>query len=187
MDFPGTKAPVAPCFRRTRLTLARVWPMQPTIALCCMPSRASASSPCLMPMGLDGALLEQSVRIEKKIFQCWFELATVQRQIWGIHLLSWSFGLWRSHLALNTLRPRQNGRHFFLQKVLKFIRDSTTKNSIQNDITLHYDIFKSIFLNENAGILLKIPLKFVPKVRINNIPALVQIMAWRRPGDKPLS
>ena len=27
----------------------------------------------------------------------------------------------------------------------------------------------------------------VPKVRINNIPALVQIMAWRRPGDKPLS
>ena len=26
-----------------------------------------------------------------------------------------------------------------------------------------------------------------PKDRINNIPALVQIMAWRRPGDKPLS
>ena len=34
---------------------------------------------------------------------------------------------------------------------------------------------------------LKISLKFVPKVRISNIPALVQIMAWRRPGDKPLS
>ena len=33
----------------------------------------------------------------------------------------------------------------------------------------------------------RISLKFVPKVRINNIPALVQIMAWRRPGDKPLS
>ena len=30
-------------------------------------------------------------------------------------------------------------------------------------------------------------LKFVPKCPINNIPALVQIMAWRRPGDKPLS
>ena len=26
-----------------------------------------------------------------------------------------------------------------------------------------------------------------PKVPIYNIPALVQIMAWRRPGDKPLS
>ena len=33
----------------------------------------------------------------------------------------------------------------------------------------------------------KIPLIFVPKGQINNVPALVQIMAWRRPGDKPLS
>ena len=49
------------------------------------------------------------------------------------------------------------------------------------------DIFKCIFLNENEWISPKISLKFVPKVRINNIPALVQIMAWRRPGDKPLS
>ena len=32
-----------------------------------------------------------------------------------------------------------------------------------------------------------ISLKFVPKGPINNIPALVRIMAWRRPGDKPLS
>ena len=32
-----------------------------------------------------------------------------------------------------------------------------------------------------------ISLKFVPKGPINNIPVLVQIMAWRRPGDKPLS
>ena len=30
-------------------------------------------------------------------------------------------------------------------------------------------------------------LKFVPKGLIDNIPTLVQIMAWRRPGDKPLS
>ena len=49
------------------------------------------------------------------------------------------------------------------------------------------DIFKCIFLNEDEWILPRISLKFVPKVRINNIPALVQIMAWRRPGDKPLS
>ena len=32
-----------------------------------------------------------------------------------------------------------------------------------------------------------IALKFVPKVWIDNIPALVKIMAWHRPGDKPLS
>ena len=49
------------------------------------------------------------------------------------------------------------------------------------------DVLKCIFLNENVWISLKIPLKFVPKGPINNIPALVQIMAWRRPGDKPLS
>ena len=34
---------------------------------------------------------------------------------------------------------------------------------------------------------LKISLKFVPKGPIDNIPALVQIMAWCCPGDKSLS
>ena len=47
--------------------------------------------------------------------------------------------------------------------------------------------FKCIFLNENVWILIKISLKFVPKGRINNIPSLVQIMVWCRPGAKPLS
>ena len=46
------------------------------------------------------------------------------------------------------------------------------------------DIFKCIFLNENIGMLLKFSLKFVPKVPIDNIPALVQIMAWRWAGDR---
>ena len=35
--------------------------------------------------------------------------------------------------------------------------------------------------------LFKISLKFVPNVPINNISALVWIMAWCQPGDKPLS
>ena len=65
--------------------------------------------------------------------------------------------------GLNTLRPRQNGRHFT------------------------EDNFKCIFLNENVWIPISVSLKFVPKCLINNNPALVQIMAWRRPGDKPLS
>ena len=30
-------------------------------------------------------------------------------------------------------------------------------------------------------------LKFDPNGQINNIPALVQTMAWRRRGDNPLS
>ena len=45
----------------------------------------------------------------------------------------------------------------------------------------------AFFFNGNARISIKISLKFVPKVPINNIPVLVQIMAWRRSGDKPLS
>ena len=73
------------------------------------------------------------------------------------------FALKIQHQRVNTLRPRQNGRHFA------------------------DDIFNCIFLNENVSIPIKISLKFVPKVPISNIPALVQIMTWRRPGDKPLS
>ena len=59
---------------------------------------------------------------------------------------------------VNTLRPRQNGRHF------------------------PDDIFKCIFLNENIWISIEISLKFVPKGQINNIPALVQMMSpdWRQ-------
>ena len=49
------------------------------------------------------------------------------------------------------------------------------------------DTFKCIFLNENMSVAIEISLKFVPKCIINNIPALVQIMAWRWPGDKPSS
>ena len=64
---------------------------------------------------------------------------------------------------VNTLRSRQHGRHYA------------------------NDIFKCIFVNENFIISIKFSLKFVLKGPINNIPALVQIVAWRRPGDKPLS
>ena len=49
------------------------------------------------------------------------------------------------------------------------------------------DIFKCIFLNENMWVSLMMSLKFVSKIRINNIPALVQTMASHWPSDKPLS
>ena len=49
------------------------------------------------------------------------------------------------------------------------------------------DIIKCSFFNENVWISNRISLKFVSEVPINNVPALVQIMAWRRPGDKLLS
>ena len=52
--------------------------------------------------------------------------------------------------------------------------------------TLADDIFKCIFLNENDRIPIQISLKLVLRSPIDNKPALVQVMAWRRTGDKPL-
>ena len=71
--------------------------------------------------------------------------------------------IFRQHVYINSLRRRQNGRLFA------------------------DDTFKCIFLNENIRIFTKNSLKFVPKGLINNIQALVLIMAWHQPGDKPLS
>ena len=48
------------------------------------------------------------------------------------------------------------------------------------------DIFNCIFLNENDRILTQISLKYVPRSPIDNKSSLVQVMAWRRTGDKPL-
>ena len=68
-----------------------------------------------------------------------------------------------SSYGINTLRPRQDGRHFA------------------------DDIFTCIFFNENCRISIKFSLKYVRKGPIDNNPALFQIMAWCRSGDKPLS
>ena len=43
------------------------------------------------------------------------------------------------------------------------------------------------FSSVKISVLIKISLKFVPQGPVDNIPVLVQIMAWRRSGDKPLS
>ena len=67
------------------------------------------------------------------------------------------------HLYINTLRLRQNGCHFA------------------------DDTFKCMFVNENVWTLIKISLMFVSKGPVSNIPALVQMMAWHQPGDKPSS
>ena len=47
-------------------------------------------------------------------------------------------------------------------------------------------IFKYISLNENDKIPIQISLKLVPRIPIDNNPALVQVIARRRTGDKPL-
>ena len=56
----------------------------------------------------------------------------------------------------------------------------------QNDRHFAEDLFKCIFVNEKFYISIRNSLKFVPKGPINNKSALVQVMAWRRTGAKPL-
>ena len=59
---------------------------------------------------------------------------------------------------INTLRPRQNCSHF-----------------------------ADNILNASSWLKMqKCHLRLVPKVPFNSIPSLVQIMAWRQPGAKPL-
>ena len=48
------------------------------------------------------------------------------------------------------------------------------------------DIFKCISLNEKFCILIQISLKYFPRGPEDNKSALVQVMACRRTGDKPL-
>ena len=43
------------------------------------------------------------------------------------------------------------------------------------------------FFHENDRIPIQISLKFVPRSPNDNKPMLVQVLAWRRTGDKPLS
>ena len=97
--------------------------------------------------------------------RCQMELTDLLSDWWGMDLhlfVRQTLHVLHTSLVINTLRPRQNGRQF---------ADDTCK---------------CIFLNENVSISIKISLKFIPKGPIDNIPALVQIMAWRRLGDKPL-
>ena len=81
---------------------------------------------------------------------------------WCLHIPSEGGGIPLGEY-INSSPPGQYGRHF------------------------PDDVLKCIFLNEEMCILIQISSKFVPKGPINNNPALDQIMAWHRSGDKPLS
>ena len=78
----------------------------------------------------------------------------------GIWMNTWIF-MSTTACQFNTLKLKQNGRYFA------------------------DNIFKSIFLNENVWIFLKIAPKIVPTVWIKNIAALVKIMARHQPHAKP--
>ena len=83
--------------------------------------------------------------------------------IWDTMTLLCNVTLMKTNAFFSTLMPRQNGRLF------------------------PDDVLKCIFSNKNVWVSIYIWLKFVPKGPINNIPTLVQTLAWCWPGDKPLS
>ena len=110
-----------------------------------------------------------------RIFVYWFEfhwilfpiIQLITMHHW-VQIMTWCRPLGRPLFEpimawFNTLRPRQNGCHF------------------------SGNILKCIFVYENVWISIKISLKFVPSGPINNISVSVQIMAWYRQGDMPLS
>ena len=157
-------------------------PFSALLALCAGNSPVSGEFPAQRPVtrSFDVSFdLRLNKQLSKQSWGWWFE--TLWRSLWrhrnakswiAEETLAWpckiirhlqvqcwpgSGSVWSLSQAFNTLRLRQNGCHFT-------------------------DIFKCILLNEKAWILLKISLKFVAKVQINNIPAWVQIMAWHWPG-----
>ena len=125
-----------------------------------------AESPICMSLTSTTMLQDSSVcRTEQKCVR-YVPHRRLHTHVWSVSCLIFhnmtKIYLNKSIWNVDTLRPRQNGRHF----------------------TDH--IFKCIFLNKDIWILIDVSLKFVSKCSINNISALVQIMAWRRPGNKPL-
>ena len=83
------------------------------------------------------------------------------------------------------LHPRK-GWNAITHPCLNFNTDLTYLPPGQDGRHFADDIFRCIFANEKFHILIKISLKFVPKGPNDNNPALVQIMTWRRIGDKRL-
>ena len=157
--------------------MGRVDPLWPNVAIwcqtswstlvqvmaCCMLVNHFAWGKCQQPVKYSNEIVFtiQKLPSQKMYFKIWQVL--VFECVIGSHLCSkvtaFEFDV---KLFFNTLRSRQNDQHF-------------------------PDVFKYIFLNENVWFFIKISLKFVPKDPIDSIPALVQIMAWRWTGAKPLS
>ena len=88
--------------------------------------------------------------------------------MWGvkIHVSHCTFVIWRWNalrcLVVTSSPLGQNG-HYFTD-----------------------DILKCIFLNAKFCISIRISLKFFSKGPVDNKSVLVQVMAWRRTGDRPL-
>ena len=84
-----------------RLTVARVKPTRAAIALCLMPSRASANTSCPLAIGVGRGIVRTIRKTFEKICKYWFKVVTVWRLVWGNDHLYCGFGARRSHLTLH--------------------------------------------------------------------------------------
>ena len=71
------------------------------VAPCLMPSRASANTSCLIPIGVGRGIVRTIRKTFEKICIYWFKVITVWRLIWGNDHLYCGFGARRSHLTLH--------------------------------------------------------------------------------------
>ena len=105
---------------------------------------------------------------------CLYQAGLLNRY-WGNHMIALVPG--QSNLMTMTKQCAYFMGYIAFFKILKLR---------QNGSHFAYDYFKSIFSNENVWSSFETSLKYVPKHQNNNIPTLIQIMAWCWPGDKPL-
>ena len=77
--------------------------------------------------------------------------------------------------------------HIGFSLLAVLVRDINSSSPGQNGRHFAAEIFKCRFMNEKYCISIQISLKMIPKGPIENKSALVQVMVWRRTGDKLLS
>ena len=143
------------------------------------------------------------LRIQLTIFHHWFRYWLGAVQATSHYLSQWWLVYWsiNASLGLNeltnyTLIPAGLWIIFAVIMIMETVVHADTTGCFtinislvnssppgQNGCHLADDIFKCIFLNRNDRI--QILLKFVLKSPIDK-PALLQVMAWCRTGDKPL-
>ena len=87
----------------------------------------------------------------EKICSCWFELATVRRQIWGYDQLSCGFGFRRSHLALKWKFGQGEAQFLWEQSQIHFMSFSAQwrhTKSIHIDFIASYGGVTTPFFQE---------------------------------------
>ena len=86
--------------------------------------------------------------------------------LWHVHLTTAALTMWRSINQWSELTHWVRDKTATISQTT-FSNAFSWKKIYEFRLRFHWGLF--------------------PKVRINNIPAVVQIMAWRRPDDQPLS